>query len=128
MQNSKVVKCPIDWSEVPARYEWVSLDVDGDVYAHVYKPSLADLSGWWQSGDCMKIKKITEVLQFIDLSKCGIWHRGDPQELVNKKDPLYILNLIETFYEENFVDKFSTQDTEYIKELIRDFVTNYYNE
>lgn len=128
MKNTKAVKCPIDWSEVPERYEWVSLDVEGDIYGHVHKPVLMDMLGWWHSGDCILIRKGAEGLEFIDLSECGIWHRGDPQELVNKKDPLYILNLIETFYEENFVDKFSTQDTEYVKELIRDFVTNYYNE
>lgn len=47
---------------------------------------------------------------------------------VDRTSRQYITDLIETFYQENFVDKFNTHDTELVKELIRDFVMNYYNE
>lgn len=35
-------------------------------------------------------------------------------------------SLIEQYFEENLIGKFSDEDGEFVKEIIRDFVKNYY--
>jgi hypothetical protein len=36
-------------------------------------------------------------------------------------------SLIEQYFEENLVGKFGDEDSEFVKEIIRDFVKNYYH-
>ena len=36
-------------------------------------------------------------------------------------------SLIEEYFEENLVGKFGDEDSEFVKEIIRDFVKNYYH-
>lgn len=36
-------------------------------------------------------------------------------------------SLIDQYFEENLIGKFSNEDGEFVKEIIRDFVKNYYH-
>ncbi len=71
--NILIIKCPIQWTEVPTEFKWITVDYDGEVYAHRQQPEFGGLF-WNYLSNQHYSKFIVKVDPPEDASQC-IWER-----------------------------------------------------
>ncbi len=108
----------IDWDKIPKEYNWVAVDENRNVYCYRNMPYV----GKNKHNNTRWVGRACKYIGVYNISDID-WKNSLTQR------PVSISNLeplIQQYFDENLIGKFSDKDGEFIKEIIKDFVKHYY--
>jgi hypothetical protein len=76
MKNQYGLECPLSWGDIDVDHNWVSMDANGEIWSHRYKPVL--IGSQWFSFDFFELFVNHIGSLPADFKKC-LWKRPKTQ-------------------------------------------------